>query len=84
MYVVCLRASITRSAKSLTLFRQNFSVRFRSRPARVAYLIYLFLGAYSLPGFAGGSPSLIHGLWVWKSPTVLEAALIHLSRQSWE
>jgi hypothetical protein len=48
-------------------------VGFRSRPARVAYLIYLFLGAYSVPGFAGESPSLIHGLWVWKSPTVLEA-----------
>jgi hypothetical protein len=33
----------------------------------------VFLGAFSLTAFAGGAPSLVHGLWVWKSPTVLGA-----------
>lgn len=33
----------------------------------------LFLGAFSLSAFAGAPPSVVHGLWVWKSPSVLEA-----------
>jgi hypothetical protein len=31
------------------------------------------LAAFSLPLFAGPAPALVHGLWVWKSPTVLAA-----------
>jgi hypothetical protein len=31
------------------------------------------LGVFSLPAFAEPAPSPVHGLWVWKSPTVLEA-----------
>jgi hypothetical protein len=33
----------------------------------------LVLGACSLAGFARAAPAPVHGLWVWKSPTVLEA-----------
>jgi|BogFormECP03_OM2_1039629.scaffolds.fasta_scaffold02733_1 hypothetical protein len=30
------------------------------------------LGEFSLSAFAGADPAMVHGLWVWKSPTVLE------------
>jgi hypothetical protein len=31
------------------------------------------LAAFSFSGFAGTPPGMVHGLWVWKSPTVLAA-----------
>jgi hypothetical protein len=31
------------------------------------------LGAFCFSAFAGAAPTPVHGLWVWKSPTVLEA-----------
>jgi len=45
----------------------------RAPGACMGMLTSLFLGAYSLSTLAGAPPSLVHGLWVWKSPSVLEA-----------
>jgi hypothetical protein len=43
---------------------------------RIGY-VWLFcsvlLGVFSVSAFAGATPALVHGLWVWKSPTVLAA-----------
>jgi hypothetical protein len=36
-------------------------------------LCAVLLSAFSISLFAGAAPSLVHGLWVWKSPVVLEA-----------
>src|SRR5580704_12510858 len=33
----------------------------------------VLLAALSFSGFAGTAPGTVHGLWVWKSPTVLAA-----------
>jgi hypothetical protein len=33
----------------------------------------VFLGAFFLSAVAGAAPAPVHGLWIWKSPTVLEA-----------
>jgi hypothetical protein len=33
----------------------------------------VLLGVFSVSAFAGGPPALVHGLWVWKTPTVLAA-----------
>jgi len=43
------------------------------RAACVGIFSLLFLGAFSRTTLEA-APSLVHGLWVWKSPTVLEAA----------
>jgi hypothetical protein len=40
---------------------------------RVSMFFALLLTAFSLPASAQTSPTMIHGLWVWKSPTVLAA-----------
>lgn len=31
----------------------------------------LLISVFSLPALAGAPPSLVHGMWVWKSPSVL-------------
>ncbi len=54
-------------------FRKHSPVGRCLRVASVWIFYSVFLGAFSLSAFAGAAPSLIHGLWVWKSPTVLEA-----------
>jgi len=54
-------------------FREHSPVGRRLRVACVWIFYSFFLGAFSLSAFAGAASSLIHGLWVWKSPTVLEA-----------
>src|SRR5208282_1812254 len=41
--------------------------------ARVPFFFVLLLAAFPLSASAQTSSSLIHGLWVWKSPTVLAA-----------
>src|ERR1700689_1786992 len=33
----------------------------------------VLLGVFSVSAFAGGPPALVHGLWVWKTTTVLPA-----------
>src|ERR1700722_1610281 len=33
----------------------------------------VLLAALSFSGFAGTAPGTVHGVWVWKSPTVLAA-----------
>jgi hypothetical protein len=38
----------------------------------VCVFCLVFPGVCAPPGFAAGNPAPIHGLWVWKSPTVLE------------
>jgi hypothetical protein len=45
----------------------------RSLLIRVSMFFAVLLTAFSLPASAQTSPILIHGLWVWKSPTVLAA-----------
>ncbi|MGO8786799.1 MAG: hypothetical protein ACLQVL_05370 [Terriglobia bacterium] len=40
--------------------------------AFVSTLISVFLGAFSLTASAEAPPSLVHGLWVWKSGAILE------------
>ncbi|MFZ0881457.1 MAG: hypothetical protein WA002_18320 [Candidatus Acidiferrales bacterium] len=46
-----------------------------ARVCAARFLIFssLLFAAFSLPARAGAHPSPVHGLWVWKSPTVLEA-----------
>jgi hypothetical protein len=44
------------------------------RVARVSILASILCVAYSLSAFPQSGGPTIHGLWVWKSPTVLEAA----------
>lgn len=42
--------------------------------SRICMALYpVLLGAPVLYAAAGTSPGLVHGVWVWKSPTVLEA-----------
>jgi hypothetical protein len=36
-------------------------------------LCSVLLGVFSVSAFAGADPPLVHGLWVWKSPMVLQA-----------
>src|SRR5271155_920281 len=45
----------------------------RSHLIRASAFCAILLSASSLPASAQTSPPLIHGLWVWKSPTVLAA-----------
>jgi hypothetical protein len=45
----------------------------RSLIIRACAFITILLSAFSLPASAQTSTTLIHGLWVWKSPTVLAA-----------
>jgi uncharacterized lipoprotein YddW (UPF0748 family) len=45
----------------------------KNRVASVWIFCTVLLGAFSLSAFAGAAPAPVHGLWVWKSPTVLEA-----------
>jgi hypothetical protein len=40
--------------------------------AKNTFWVVLF-GAFCLSAFAEAAPAPVHGLWVWKSPTVLEA-----------
>jgi hypothetical protein len=44
-----------------------------SSRARTSLVLALFLTAFSLSASAQTSSTLVHGLWVWKSPTVLAA-----------
>jgi hypothetical protein len=46
---------------------------FRFICARAALFLPLLLATFSLSALAQTSSTLIHGLWVWKSPTVLAA-----------
>ena len=49
-------------------------MRLRNRVALVTFFIFFFfLGAVSFSVFAEAPSTLVHGLWVWKSPSVLEA-----------
>jgi hypothetical protein len=48
--------------------RQHSSARMRTRGG---CLWILLISAFSISALAGTSPSLVHGLWVWKSPSVL-------------
>jgi len=53
------------------LLRNRSAVRMRIRYACVWALSSVF--GFGLSAFAGAAPTLVHGLWVWKSATVLEA-----------
>lgn len=48
-------------------------MRVRCGSVCIFCLALLSLSAFSLSSFAAGDSGLVHGLWVWKSPTVLEA-----------
>lgn len=54
-------------------FRNNTTVEMRVRHTSVWALITVFLASYCVPSFARVAPSLVHGLWVWKSATILAA-----------
>jgi hypothetical protein len=49
-------------------------------PVRIGCL--LLLGALSISRLAGAAPALVHGLWVWKSSTVLQAP--HSAEALWD
>src|SRR5580658_9223695 len=56
--------------------RENFANAICSFLARSPLFIVLVIAlfvVFSPPASAQTSPALIHGLWVWKSPTVLAA-----------
>jgi hypothetical protein len=52
-----------------SLVRMNL----KNRVASVWIFCTVLLGAFFLSAFAEAAPAPVHGLWVWKSPTVLEA-----------
>jgi hypothetical protein len=54
-----------------TTFRRIIVVAVRLRFACVILLCSVLLGALSFSGFAQAASAPVHGLWVWKSPTVL-------------
>ncbi len=58
---------------SMMSFREHSTVGTRIRAGCMGVFCSVFLGTLSLSAFAETSPSLVRGLWVWKSPTVLEA-----------
>jgi hypothetical protein len=47
--------------------------RSRIRVSCLWAFLGLFFSASCLPAFVGSAPGPVHGLWVWKSPTVLGA-----------
>jgi hypothetical protein len=53
--------------------RRNLAVVMHIRVVCVRILCPVLLGAVSLSSLAAAAPSLVHGLWIWKSPTVLGA-----------
>ncbi len=56
------------------MLRTNAAVekRLRGTPGWIFYAAAVILAAFVLPGFAAADSALDHGLWVWKSPTVLD------------
>jgi hypothetical protein len=38
-----------------------------------SFLIWIFLGGFCIRGFAADAQGPVHGLWVWKTPTLLAA-----------
>jgi hypothetical protein len=58
---------------STMFLRRNFAVGMCVRIGCVRILCSVLLGAFSPCAFAAVAPSLVHGLWIWKSPTILGA-----------
>src|SRR5208282_1184543 len=56
----------------MRLFRTVLAVGMCIRSACVCIFWSVFLCSLSPSVFAGTAPALVRGLWVWKSPTVLE------------
>jgi hypothetical protein len=54
-------------------FRADLGAAVRLRIAWVWLFCSVFSGISFLSAFAGATSSPVHGLWVWKSPTVLDA-----------
>jgi len=52
--------------------RQHSTVWMRHRVACRWMFNSVLLGAFSISALAGADPSWVRGLWIWKSPTVLE------------
>jgi hypothetical protein len=50
-----------------------YGMSLKHRVACVRVFWTALLGLFFLPAFAGAAPAAVHGLWVWKSPSVLEA-----------
>ncbi len=58
----------------LTLAPRHRSWLVLSRATKVcacSFIIWILLGAFCSRGFAADSAGPVHGLWVWKTPTVL-------------
>lgn len=58
---------------STMMLRTILAVGMRIRVACMWIFCSVFFGAFSLSAFAGAAAAPVHGLWIWKSPTVLEA-----------
>jgi hypothetical protein len=49
------------------------TIKMRSRGTCVSICCSVLLGAFPISAFAAAASAPVHGLWVWKSPTVLAA-----------
>src|SRR5580658_7676955 len=56
-----------------TMFLTPVTVDTRIHTVCVRVFCSVLLALLALSAFAGTAPAPVHGLWVWKSPTVLEA-----------
>jgi hypothetical protein len=55
------------------MFRTSVTVDTRVRIVCVRVFCSVLLALFALSPLAGAAPAPVHGLWVWKSPAVLEA-----------
>jgi hypothetical protein len=71
--IICMMRSYIRKVDRLFLAPASIARQRTKFHITVMVLSYVLIGAFTAPASLGqGSTSTLHGLWVWKSPTVLE------------
>jgi hypothetical protein len=72
-YIRVTMAKMRPRRLSTMMLRTILTAGMRIRAACLWIFCSVLFGSFSLTAFAGAAVTPVHGLWIWKSPTVLEA-----------